>query len=286
MTRPFDGSMLLSPMSSPQSNRRIAMAGDSWAFFQEEFERKRSQYMGAKLTAAVDLESGSARLITATLVFLEDAKQEDDESAYPGLELIRKGLSVEDGKSLAKLALLPGPEPGFRIKEHVIRTSGSSPWQAKRSSNESRFGIRTSSTEYFVHISDSGYGPNEVLAAEGLPVYPNAREAVKEWFGEWEGVDSWRGIFVVLPEYRAKIEDVVLEGQLLRVLIDRRQRGDAKAHYRVAYFARESSRVSKGQVELEGDVFEVDLGIAPTVLSVTLLAERAEGVDWRSVDLG
>ena len=108
-----------------------------------------------------------------------------------------------------------------------------------------------------------------------------------DWFGEWEQVDSWRGIFVVLPEYRAKIEDVVLEGQLLRVVItpDNRPGGGGANRYRISYFAREGRRVTKGEVGLEGDTLNVDLRLAPTVLSVAVLAEGTDVIDWRYVNL-
>lgn len=261
------------------------MPDDTLGIFQAELGRRQSQYNGAVLTAAVDLERGSPKLITATLVFVANAELEDEERRYHGLHLIRKVMSVKDGKSLAETVFVHGPEARFTVQEYTFSPSGSPSWASKRSSNESRFGIRSSSTEYYAYLSDSAYGPNDVLAAEGLPSYPNAREAVMDWFGQWESIDSWRGIFIVLPEYRAKIDDVVLEGQFLRATIGRGHRGVPTERYRIAYFAREGPRVSKGEVELERDAFEVNLEIAPTVLSVSLLAEGADVVDWRYVNL-
>ena len=263
------------------------MAEDARTLFLEEFDRKRSQYDGAVLTAAVDLEGGLPRMITATLVFFAKANPVSEERRYRGLHLIRKVLSVDDGKSLAETALIQGAAQKFTVGDYAFKAGSSSGWTTKRSSNEGRFGLRTSSTEYFVYSSDRTYGPRDVLVGEGLPSYPNGQEAVMDWFGEWEQLDSWLGIFVVLPEYRAGIGDVVLEGQVLRGVISRDNRlaGTGGNRYRISYFAREGPKVTKGEVRLVGDTFEVDLGIAPTVLSVAVLAEEADVVDWRYVNL-
>lgn len=261
------------------------MTEDTYGRFQGELQRRRSQYGKAVFTAAVDLEGDPPRLIAATLVFLADAKVESEERRYPGLHLFRKAMSVEEGEALAKAALIGGPAPKFAVEDYVFTTSGSASWTTKRSSDESRFRIRTSSTEYLVNLSSRTYGPREVFAAEGLPSYPNAIEAVMDWFAEWSQIDSWMGMFVVLPEYRGRIEDVTLEGQILRVSVSRDSESTGANRHRIAYFAREGSQVLYGEVALERDLFEVNLGIAPTVLSVSLLAGGADVIDWRYANL-
>ena len=248
--------------------------------FNEVLDSRRLQYGGALLTAAVDLEGGSPRLIAATLIFQQKAKQRDTDHKYPGLHLVRKWLTLGDAEGKAQAVFQPVPNSKFAFGGYEFKMEGSG-WGYERSSIEMPF-LDRPATEFIVRAG-TAYGPNTLLVAPGAPTYPNAREAIMEWFDRWEEPGNWLGLTIVLPEFRGRIEDVVLSGHSVRVESEVHRSG--KAQFRLDYYGRAGRKTKKGTAAIANKIVDIDLGFSPRVILVCLLTKKGEIIDWRSADL-
>jgi hypothetical protein len=134
---------------------------------------------------------------------------------------------------------------------------------------------------------------NRELLREGLPYYPDLNEAIRHFFGVTSDYISTHGeIYIVIPDYRAKIESLRL--LLSKVIIQILSPEIEYKKLAIKVYARSGAKIfSPPDSCPDSDIVEFDVGFQPDTLSVALLSledntriDLKEVTKWREEEEG
>ena len=132
---------------------------------------------------------------------------------------------------------------------------------------------------------------NRELLREGLPYYPDLKEAVSHFFDlAVDNLSIHNEIYVVFPDYRAKIESLRL--LLSKVVVRLLSPEIEYKNLAIKVYARARSKIfSLPDIYPDSDLIEFDVGFQPDTLSVVLLSREdntridlKEVAKWRGED--
>jgi len=129
-------------------------------------------------------------------------------------------------------------------------------------------------SEFEVHPNKKGTGGDQELLKEKLPYYPNIYEAVIDFFGlSTEHFSSYGGVYVVINDYRARIESLKLIFSKAKLKLDSPE--IAYKDLVVKAFAKAGPHIKTlPDIYPESKFVEFDIGFRPDNLSVMLLSRR------------
>jgi len=115
---------------------------------------------------------------------------------------------------------------------------------------------------------------NRELLREGLPYYPDLNEVVRHFFDlTSDNLSTHNEVFVVIPDYRAKIESLRL--LLSKVVVQLLSPEIEYKNLALKVYARAGSKIfSPPDIYPDSDLIEFDIGFQPDILSVVLLSRE------------
>lgn len=127
------------------------------------------------------------------------------------------------------------------------------------------------------------------LLKKGLPFYPNIGEAILDLFElGWQNFGSFGEVYVVIPDYRARIELLKIVFSRAEIKIDSPEIGHEDLLLKV--FAKSGGRrLTLPDIKISNDTTEIDVRFHPDALSAVLFSysdnlkiDEKEFTQWRS----
>jgi len=203
-------------------------------------EKREETYSRVMTRVALSLERNIAKICCGRLDFLQKATPASDEGDlnYGSLRLLRAFLSVKEASDLAS-ELVERKE--LRVKDITIPVSGQFHTMGLRyvGSMQQYAGIRLEWPfglyAFRLDPNATGHPPQDRMVKLNLPLYPRGDDAVASFCDLEVGTGSVQNeIFFVLPDFRARIREMKILQEKLRIDVEARE--ESTENLRVKFY--------------------------------------------------
>jgi hypothetical protein len=262
-----------------------------FALIREAYGRWGEQYASARFRYAAVPHDGRLTLLRGSLEFRRDRPGKASVRDYGAMTLEEVHYAPEEALEAIEEIL-----SGLSVRGTQIEVSSAAevrPWNHRGRNLPAPSHERSWKNEWpgFMAVlgqrQPSVNEPNGPLAKADLPLIVQPRDAIADWIGynPDEVNDLHRGVALVLPDFRARISEILLGESEARVTVETSIRADKlllKSSYRY------EDRWEETTPELsEGHAVVPLVEGLPSTLAVFLLDSEADEVlDWQEVYLG